>query len=241
MDRKIVIAGIVGVSLLAGCGVERLPPPSAPTKEVPENVDVPLEPPAPGTGRVILDTNGEKATAIEVTGSMTAAAGGYSATIVGLRPLCTTPCAVDLPYGSHPILLRSVSDPTRQSETALEVGSRPKVFRHELGERKDGGAVRTVGSSLVGLGALAALTGATLWGVAALTNSASSDVAPRSSLDSTGQAITAIGLGAVVLGIPLLILGRPTERPGATTEWSLPGAYPAAPESTPAAAGGTRL
>jgi hypothetical protein len=191
-----------------GCGVEQLPAARPPSRTLSAEVEVPHDPPAPGRGRVILDTDGEPASVVEITSG---------ATVIGVRPLCTTPCVVDLPYGSHPIVLRSTSDESRQSETELDVGARPKVFRHILGERSDGGGLRMVGASVLTLGILAFAAGAVLWG----TGSASSHGSP--SLVTSGEVLTAGGVGGVLLSIPFLVMGRPSERPGATTEWSLPG------------------
>lgn len=227
--QSLLLAAAIGV-LASGCGVERLPPPSAPAKVVPTDLDVPPDPPAPGTGRVILETNGEPAKVAEITGSATASNGRYSATIVGVRPLCTTPCIVDLPYGSHPLVMHSISDETHQSETDLEVGARAKVFRHALGERKDGGPLHAVGSSLLAVGILTAATGAILWAVGAANPSGSG-------LAGTGQLVTGVGAGGIVLSIPFLLVGRPTERAGSTTQWTLPGPTPQTLPAAPAPAG----
>lgn len=201
-DRSVVLVGLVAV-LATGCGVQRLPPASPPAKVVPTDVDVPSDPPAAGTGRVILDTNGEPARVVEITGAATASNGAYSATIVGIRPLCTTPCVVDLPYGSHPLVLHSISDETHLSETEIEVGARAKVFRHTLGERKDGGPLRTAGSSLLTLGVIAVTTGAILWLAGSASHSGSS------SLTSNGQLVTGLGAGGILLSIPFPSQGGP--------------------------------
>ena len=133
--------------------------------------------------------------------------------------------------------MHSLSDDTHQSETDIDVGARAKVFRHTLGERTDGGALRTAGASLLTLGVLAATTGAILW----LAGSASNT--EGSSLASNGQLLTGIGAGGVLLSIPFLIAGRPTERPGSTTQWNLPGSAspPAASPHAPAGAAVDRL
>jgi len=216
----------IALAAVAGCDVAQLPPPEAPRRQVPADVDVPLEPPSPGTGRVIIETNGERAKVVEITGQATAWTGGASANIVGVRPLCTTPCVIDLPYGLHPLVLRSLDDDTRQSEAELEVGARAKVFRHTLGERSDGGGLRTAGASLLTLGLIAATTGAILW-------VAGSSSAEGSQVTATGQIVTGIGAGSVVLSIPFLLAGRPTERPGATTQWTLPARSSAPPMPRP--------
>jgi hypothetical protein len=235
IKRLCAVAGLAGV-LATGCGVQHLSPATAPAKEVPPDVEMPTDPPAPGTGRVILDTNGEPAKVVEITGSATASSRGYSATIVGIRPLCTTPCVVDLPYGSHPLVMRSLSDDTHRSEAELEVGARAKVFRHTLGERTNGGGLRTLGASLLTVGVLAATTGAILWLVGSSTSSGSD-------LGSTGQLITGLGAGGIVVSIPFLVVDRPTERAGATTQWNLPGAggRPPASPSFPSGAAVDRL
>ena len=205
-----------------GCGVEQLPPARPPPRTLPAEVVVPVDPPPPGRGRVILDTDGEPASVAEITsgtlGSSGGGGGGNGDPIAFVKPLCTTPCVVDLPYGSHPILLRSTADATHQSETELDVGARARVFRHTLGERTDGGGVRVVGASVLTLGILAVAAGVVMWGAGA----ASSHGAP--SLVTGGEILTAGGSGGVLLSIPFLLMGRPTERPGATTQWSLPGA-----------------
>jgi hypothetical protein len=193
-------------TLSVGCGVRTLPPPDAPTRQVPPDLDVPDDPPKIGTSRVILDADGERARVLEI-GEDPAAA----------RPLCTTPCVLDLPYGTHPLVLQSVTDAERRSRAQLEVGPHAKVFRHALGERRDGGATRTLGTSLLAIGLLAATTGAVFWGGGALARSM--DGTPNG-LEGTGQLVTGLGAGAVLLSIPLLVAGRPVERPGATTEWT---------------------
>lgn len=220
------VAALALAALLAsaagGCGVEQLPAARPPSRTLPAEVVVPAGPPPPGTGRVILDTDGQPASVVEITGSTVRAGGALTATIASVKPLCTTPCVVDLPYGTHPIVLRSTSDETRQSEAELDVGARAKVFRHTLGERSDGGGLRVVGASMLTLGILAVVAGAVMWGAGGASS-------PRSpSLVTSGEVITAGGAGGVLLSIPFLFMGRPTERPGATTQWSLLGTSPPA-------------
>lgn len=210
---------LAALVLASGCGTEHLPPPSPPPREVPKDLDLPAEPPPNGAGRVVIDANGERAKVVEITGSATAAAGNYRATIIGLRPLCTTPCVVDLPYGSHPLVLRSTTDETRMSELELDVGPKPKIVRHTLGEKEDGGAPRAIGSTVLVLSVITAATGGLLWGLGEL----ASKPGQESGLVGSGQVVTGIGAAGILLSIPLLVVGRPSERPGATTEWTIPG------------------
>jgi hypothetical protein len=203
----VAVSAWAGVASL-GCGVRELPPPQAPSREVPVELDVPEDPPQPGTSRVILDANGERAKVVELTSGS-----------LRVRPLCTTPCVLDMPYGSHPLLLQSLTDAERRSRADLEVGPYAKVLRHTLGERRDGGTANTVGTSLLVVGALAATTGALFWGSGALSRSLDGE---PNGIEGTGRIVTGLGAGAMVIAIPLLLVGRPSERPGATTEWTLP-------------------
>ncbi|MDB5215416.1 MAG: hypothetical protein JWO86_3343 [Myxococcaceae bacterium] len=231
----LALTALVAAAGASGCGVEQLPAARPPSRTLPAEVEVPPDPPPPGSGRVILDTDGEPASVVEITsGSVPAGASSNALgdNVLGVRPLCTTPCVVDLPYGSHPIVLRSTSDETHQSETELDVGARAKVFRHTLGERTDGGGLRMVGASLLTLGILAVAAGTVMW-AAGVTSSRGSP-----NLTTNGEVLTMGGAGGIVLSIPFLIMGRPTERPGSTTQWSLPGAPPerASPPYPPGAA-----
>jgi hypothetical protein len=220
MQQRSVVApaltALLGTFAVA-CGVEQLPAARPPSRTLPAEVEMPPGPPLPGRGRVILDTDGEPASVVEITGGAVRSTGARTADVIDIRPLCTTPCVVDLTYGSHPIVLRSMSDETHQSEAELDVGARAKVFRHTLGERTDGGGLRMVGASMLTLGILAVAAGTVLW----TAGSTSSRGSP--SLATNGEVLTMGGAGGVLLSIPFLVMGRPTERPGSTTQWSLPG------------------
>lgn len=223
MSRSIPVhVAAAGAALLLGCGVDARPPPAAPAREIPAGLEISQDPPPPGSGRVVLDANGERARVFEITGPPP---GDPSESTVGVRPVCTTPCVVDLPYGPHPLVFQSVANGERQSEAAVDVGARAKVLRHSLGERSDGGGARTAGAALVVLGVIAATTGAILW---AAGGAGSSDpgslTSSGSTLASAGQTLAGGGAGAALLGIPLLLIDRPVERQGTTTEWTLPSA-----------------
>lgn len=220
------------IPLLAACGVRELPPPAAPSKELSADVDMPVDESPSGMGRVVLDANGQKADVVEITGASTAYAGNVRATVVASRPVCTTPCVVDLTYGSHPLLFQSVTDDERVSIAHVDVGPRVQVVRHEIGERHPPSAVGVGGAVLTYLGMVTALTGGALWAGGALSSSPDGRTSP---LEGTGQTLALVGLGAMVVGIPMMILGRPSERPGATTQWTLPGN--SAPSAAPANAG----
>lgn len=216
MVRRLLLLALGGA--MWGCGAQHLPPPPAPLRSAPDTTLVPAQAPAPGTGRVLLEANGEPADVAVVSATDDPA-------VVAVTPLCTTPCVVDLPYGPHPLLFHSTTDPARESEAEVDVGPRPKVLRHSLGERREGGPAHTTGTALVVLGALAATTGLILW-------SAASADDRRGAMDATGQGMTIGGATTALLGLPLLLSDRPTERPGATTEWPLPSRYEGSVPST---------
>jgi|GEM_PF-1201993 len=218
MRIVVVIALALTAVASSACAVERLPPPEAPSRDL----ALARDPPPPtdaGTSRVLLEANGEAARVHEVVeGTPAEGSEGY----VGVRPLCTTPCVVELPYGPHPLFFQSTADPSRQSETTIDVGERTKVVRHALGDRSDGGALYTGGATLALLGAIAATTGAILWAAGSAGGAdATASASGHPDLESTGYGVTVGGAAAILLGIPMMLVDRPRERPGATTAWDL--------------------
>lgn len=179
----------------AGCHAQALPPPPSPARVMPA-VDVPPDAPEPGTGRVVLEADGEKADVLDANA----------------RVLCTTPCVLDLTYGTHPLVFVSTSDRSRASDVDVEVGDEAKVVRHRMGERHEGGALRSLGFAVLVLGAVTAVAGASAWATEA------TDHAPI---------ITGAGTGLAALSVPFLFLDRPSERPGSTTELTLVSNVPA--------------
>jgi hypothetical protein len=168
---------------LAGCHAQEPPRPPVPMRSMPAE-------PEPGSGRIVLEAEGEKADVLDERA----------------RVLCTTPCVVDLTYGAHPLVFVSAVDPSRTSDVDVEVGPTPKVVRHRIGDRYEGGPLRSLGFAVLVLGAVTAAGGVAAWAT-----------------DTTehGPLITAAGAGLAGLSLPLLFLDRPTERPGSTTEQTL--------------------
>lgn len=220
------------------CGEVSLPPPAAPARALPTPPELPNEPVPEGAGRVVLDANGEKARVIEIAGA-TVHGQGYSFGLTAQRPVCaSTPCVVDVSRGPHRFVFLSTSDPNRGSAVEIDIGSKPKVIRHALGERIEHPAMKAGSNVSITLGTLGAITGGSLLLGGALASSASkseSGSSAGSSVTGVGGAVLGISAGVLVLGITLGILGRTEVRDGQTTEWSLEGegqGTPASPKGT---------
>jgi hypothetical protein len=126
--------------LLTGCfrPVE-VPPPPLPRAELPAIQEDPKGSTAPGTGRIVLDVVGMTARVEEITETSRqswASVGPYlwSAESTGetTRALCITPCAVDLPIGLHRLRF-TTNEVDRGGEIEIQVTSKPRVYRIELG------------------------------------------------------------------------------------------------------------
>lgn len=171
----------------AGCHAQELPPPTAP---VPPPGAEPGPGPGPGKARVVLETEGENALVLDERA----------------RVLCTTPCVLDFTYGAHPLVFVSASDRSRTSDVDIDVGPEPKIVRHRIGERYEGGPLRSLGFAVLVLGAVTAAGGVAAW-----------------MTDATEHAplITGAGAGLAGLSLPFLLFDRPSEQPGSTTERTL--------------------
>ena len=129
--RVVASASLVTFALaLGGCSTRYLPPPRAPARVAPTGV---MEPPPPrdGEGQITLDVVGGPARADLVTERTQVLAGTTAwssrgrATVVPAgvqittRPLCVTPCAVNLPLGQHELSFTSLDDSSRRSSTGF--------------------------------------------------------------------------------------------------------------------------
>lgn len=218
-----------------GCGELELPPPNAPAQALPESVEVPTDPPPPGKGRVVLEANGERARVVEVAGGMVHSR-GQTFGILAQRPVCAaTPCAVDVERGAHHFVFLSADDPNRGGVAEVDVGAKPKVVRHAMGERIEHPALTAVANTGITIGLLGAITGGALMVGGALSNAADESLGNdgNSKIVPAGGAILGIGAGVLALGITFAILGRPELRRGSTTELPLEGpSQPSAPKPT---------
>jgi hypothetical protein len=118
-------------------GTDHLPPPQAPEQIVPA-VD-PGGQPAPGLGRVLIDVDGDQATVQQVMGGSIGAVGGghaFAGALEVSRPLCVTPCKVDLSPGPQALRFVSQTDPDRRGDAFINVDSATTVYRYKLGRSR---------------------------------------------------------------------------------------------------------
>lgn len=131
------------------------------------------------------------------------------------RPVCLTPCYVDLEPGLHVLKFSSRVDPTRTSTAMVQVSGEGKVVRHALG-RVESRGVEHLGVDLMLVSGLSALlTGALL--LAAPVR----DADDKRDLSKTGRLLVGAGAGVTAISIPLEFLLQPVFQPGSTTEFPL--------------------
>src|SRR5262245_44812804 len=116
-------AGLLAAALL-GCVPARRPP-LATTARVAPRPDVPPPPPA-GYGRVIIDVvDGPARVDLPDVGSDD---------LAWRRPLCVSPCVLDLPQGRHQLRLTLTDRDDHRTELALvNFRSMPTVYRRAMG------------------------------------------------------------------------------------------------------------
>jgi|SRR5579871_5324022 len=219
MRRAIFVALLVG-----GCGgPSMLPPPAEPSREPPEAPD---PGPSPlGKTRVYLDTEKEPARVSEVAGVTEGWVSDENGVaqpteMVTRRPVCTTPCAVDLAYGAHALEFQSVNDPLRGGSLTVDVGGRPLAVREAMGRTRQHRAIRLgglltmmAGVPLVVAGMTTALFGSFGHGP---------DGGGDPTMENAGWACIGVGAAALVVGTALLVLGRDEVQPGRAAVWNLP-------------------
>ena len=198
----------MGLALVAatGCIVHVAPPP-APEKVMPKLTMDP-EPPGDGDGQVIVDASNGPATVTVVLLS----SGSRALT----KTVCAaTPCAVNLPIGSHDLIFAGKTDPSMASTDAVQVGRTPSILRHTVGKVDSSPGLMWGGLGVITLGA----TGMLVYGV-----SATSSVSGES---KTGDYI---GLGVstalTAAGAIMMYAGRTKLQPGSSVQWTPDGAIP---------------
>ena len=231
-------SSLVVVALSActtGCIHNRPPPP------VPERVTIapevaPAAPPGASEGRLVIDVAGEKAKVFEVTELTTRTNptyGGKTSWMAPpqldrkMRPLCLTPCAVDLPLGWHSLVFESTSEPTRTSIADVTVTAQPTAVRHALGHEKQAN-----GAYVGGIAMLIPAGGLLVMGtIATAVGAAAKDPGPSTNGNTKADARVFLPIGLVLLGVGaalgigggiLIANNAPERQPGSTAQWALP-------------------
>ncbi len=208
MSKVGSLTGVLAIGLMSvGCVIHVAPPP-APGKVIPK-LEMAPEPPGDGDGQVIIDTtNGPSTVTVVVLGL------GNSTAIT--KTICaTTPCAANLPIGSHDLVFSGKADPELASTDAVQVNRAPTVFRHTIGRIEQSPGLMWGGLGVVTLGA----TGMLIYGV-----SASSTLSGESATGSY------IGLGVstaiTAAGVVMMMAGRTKLQPGSSVQWTPDGSVP---------------
>ena len=133
MRNRPVVPAVLVVVLAAGC-LQHLPPGEKPRYREP-SVELPIDPPEPGMGRVLIETDDDPAIAELILGHglYAGSRGGFAASVAARR-LCTTPCAVDLPLGEHEVLVR-VEGSSKFGRIVVRAETRPALVLVTLGEQ----------------------------------------------------------------------------------------------------------
>jgi len=178
----------------------------------------PLTPPTEAEGTVTFDVVDGPAQVDLITHRpllhLVRSSNVYDASEHGVaRPLCQTPCTVNLPSGYHQVQFSHSSPGTgRESLGYVQVGTRPVVVRHALGQFQHAARAESLWGMTAFVGILTFVVGGLLL--------------PISECPGEGGvrpvALTLVGGGA------LLSLAswwgfwsaRPTVQPGATTQWT---------------------
>ena len=190
----------LGLVALVGCaGTRHIDPPPPPVQIIPP-VGVPAGATPPGVSRVLFDvTDGPSLIQIKTMRAEGAFWG----------PLCTTPCAADLPAGQHDISFQLKRDPAHGDSDLLTVVPGTSVYRRSLGERSTSPGL-LLGGYLIGYSGLTVLLFSAM--VTAL----------ESRSDHAGRNMAYVGLGMTVVGGAMFYEGWPTEQPGSVTQFALP-------------------
>jgi hypothetical protein len=206
-----VIACATGLASM-GCSnfTVELPPPAAPTQDVPD-VGRNLGPAAPGRQWVVLDVPGDTATVTTVTG---ATVRGYEV----METLCVTPCVADLRPGPRTLLFTSTTKPDGTDRVEVQVPADPLVVRHIMEQRA---SVSGAGVGFGVLGTLGLLAGAITAPVGAAQRS-SGNSSEGQTVEMAGLATLGASAGMIGLALVVGYLGRGTHTPGATTQWTIP-------------------
>jgi hypothetical protein len=208
------VAGVV--CALFGC-VHVLPAPPVPERVMP---DVSAAPIAPGNGQVLLDTVNDPARVEEAAGRVEETdARGRPISGELYRPVCpSTPCAANLPFGSHELRFSSLTDSAAGGIANITSGANPTAYRYAMGRYDSRGMVG--GLVTLGLGVAAAIAGIGLEFTGGATNAVTGQ--PDSpGLQTAGTVVVIGGAALFALGIVLLVADGPESQEGRGVQWEL--------------------
>lgn len=180
----------IALVLLVGCaGVRYRNPPPPPAAIVPP-VAVPEAP--PGVAQVVFDVDdGPSLIELEDRGLW--------------RPVCTTPCAAELPAGSHHMSFHLKDDPRRADVDTVTVVVGSSVYRRKLGDRTNNPLLLYGGY------------GVAYSGLFVLTPSLLASVVHE---DHAATTLALTGMGMTLGGGAMFIAGLPSNQPGSVTQFA---------------------
>ena len=202
--------------------------PRSPDPVLPANLEMPPNPPAPGSGRAIIDVEGESAKVERVIDSSAALpassedlGAGHANPGAKARTelLCMTPCVVDMRRGAHVLWLRSPTDQTRSSVALINIptSDKPIAVRHALGRSQGPSNAYTGGVFLTFIGGAFTFLGSVGLAGGGLVRSLGDG--SGGGLMAFGLAFIGVGLAMGLPGLWLLMTNRAVHQPGATTMW----------------------
>lgn len=198
-----------------------LPPPVAPPRQHVALETLPEGPIPAGSGRVLLDAEPGKGAVqvvrVDLTEMSVSTTRGYARGVAVTKHLvCSkTPCAVDLPAGSHELVFQGSHDERDVSAATFDVtAGRTQVVRHSVGFFDAHGGWKALGVVGVTIGGASAVSGGLGF---VLGSQRDSD-----GLRTIGTVMMGGGLAILALGITSFVVGRTEVQPGSTTQWALP-------------------
>lgn len=208
------VCSLVAALTGAGCfSTKHLPPPAAPAKTLPAiDYSGPVE---PGTGRIVLDVEGDQARVTRVRGASVSAGGlgrAFGGSMEVSQVLCVSPCASDLPVGQHTLRLASTTDPERTAEIYVNVVPGKTGVRAVLGQSQS-----KTGRRILGWLTAAVAAFVDLGAIAVVSASGNEFKAGPSIRSKVGISVT----GLAISGLAAWLLGTSTSvsQPGNATQW----------------------
>ena len=196
------LVAILAVIAASGCaGTRHLDPPPPPPAVIPP-VPAPQTPLPEGMSRVIFDV---------VDGPSELQLKTMQPSGAVWKPMCTTPCIVDLFPGR---IEASFALGGRGDTTSIDVVPGTSVYRRQLVERESSPALLVAGYAVGYTGLSTLLLG--------LMVSALENVDNPGRTTHVGQTISLVGLGMSVGGGLMFYYGWPSERSASVTQFSLP-------------------